>query len=227
VSYRNVSGHDRPYTYGAFREVGVAVWVTHQSKGTPHADKHIGEATGGNCFVTRCHARQMGRSRNRKVFHCRAAANARQKAQQPAVSVLKLSQFLGDRRRHGKAAGFGIRFRQRSNEVDNVNLRNGARCSGFIIVDACLVVNACRLIAGTAADEHRLVECFGQKALGKLLGIVIFVDSLGGALGTALSGQLKADTGSYLTSFTTVSIVALVGIIGVLLIKPLRPDEQK
>jgi len=70
------------------------------------------------------------------------------------------------------------------------------------------------------------VECFGQKALGKLLGIVIFVDSLGGALGIALSGQLKASTGSYLTSFTSVSIVALVAIIGVLLIKPLQPAEQ-
>ena len=70
------------------------------------------------------------------------------------------------------------------------------------------------------------VECFGQRALGKLLGIVIFVDSLGGALGTALSGQLKASTGSYQTSFTTVSIVALVAIIGVLLIKPLQPAES-
>ncbi|MBT8422313.1 MAG: MFS transporter [Gammaproteobacteria bacterium] len=69
------------------------------------------------------------------------------------------------------------------------------------------------------------VECFGQRALGKLLGIVIFVDSLGGALGTALSGQLKASTGSYLTSFTTVSVVALIAIMGVLLIKPLQPSK--
>ena len=55
---------------------------------------------------------------------------------------------------------------------------------------------------------------------------MIFVDSLGGALGIALSGQRKASTGSYLTSFTSVSIVALVAILGVLLIKPLQPAEQ-
>jgi len=69
------------------------------------------------------------------------------------------------------------------------------------------------------------VDCFGQRALGKLLGIVIFVDSLGGALGTALSGQLKASTGSYLTPFMTVSVVAFVAIIGVMLIKPITTDK--
>ncbi len=69
------------------------------------------------------------------------------------------------------------------------------------------------------------VECFGQRALGKLLGIIIFVDSLGGALGTALSGQLKANTGSYLLPFATVTVVAFVAIIGVLLIKPLTDES--
>jgi len=68
------------------------------------------------------------------------------------------------------------------------------------------------------------VECFGQRALGKLLGIIIFVDSLGGALGTALSGQLKASTGSYLLPFATVTVVAFIAIIGVLLIKPLTDE---
>ena len=74
------------------------------------------------------------------------------------------------------------------------------------------------------------VECFGQRALGKLLGIIIFVDSLGGALGTALSGQLKAATGSYLTPFLTVTVVAFVAIISAALIRPLTgpdaPTEQ-
>ncbi len=70
------------------------------------------------------------------------------------------------------------------------------------------------------------VECFGQKALGKLLGIIVFVDSLGGALGTALSGQLKASTGSYLTPFMAVTVVAVVAIVGVLLIRPLAPASQ-
>jgi len=70
------------------------------------------------------------------------------------------------------------------------------------------------------------VECFGQKALGKLLGIIIFVDSLGGALGITLSGQLKASTGSYLTPFIAVSAVALVAIAGVLMIKPMPESDR-
>ncbi len=69
------------------------------------------------------------------------------------------------------------------------------------------------------------VECFGQRALGKLLGIIIFVDSLGGALGIALSGQLKANTGSYLVPFAAVAVVAFVAIISVLLIRPLQPAK--
>ncbi len=69
------------------------------------------------------------------------------------------------------------------------------------------------------------VECFGQRALGKLLGIIIFVDSLGGALGIALSGQLKAGTGSYLVPFAAVAVVAFVAIISALLIRPLQPAK--
>jgi len=69
------------------------------------------------------------------------------------------------------------------------------------------------------------VECFGQRALGKLLGIIIFVDSLGGALGIAVAGQLKAGTGSYLVPFATVAVVTFIAIVGVLLIKPLTDES--
>jgi len=70
------------------------------------------------------------------------------------------------------------------------------------------------------------VECFGQQSLGKLLGIIMFVDSLGGALGITLSGQLKASTGSYLTPFMAVSAVAFVAIIGVLFIRPITEQAR-
>jgi sugar phosphate permease len=66
------------------------------------------------------------------------------------------------------------------------------------------------------------VDCFGQRDLGKVLGIVIFVDSLGAALGTALTGYLQTTTGSYLLPFMAVACVALVAIIGVLLIRPVN-----
>jgi len=64
------------------------------------------------------------------------------------------------------------------------------------------------------------VDCFGQRDLGKILGMVIFVDSLGAALGTALTGYLQTSSGSYLLPFMAVTCVAFVAIIGVLLIRP-------
>ena len=64
------------------------------------------------------------------------------------------------------------------------------------------------------------VESFGQRALGKILGFIICIDSIGGMLGTYVTGQLKTTTGSYLLPFTIVAVVALVGFINVLLIRP-------
>jgi sugar phosphate permease len=68
------------------------------------------------------------------------------------------------------------------------------------------------------------VESFGQRALGKILGVVICFDSLGGMAGTILTGQLKTVTGSYLIPFCVVAMVALVAVINVLLIRPLAQE---
>jgi len=68
------------------------------------------------------------------------------------------------------------------------------------------------------------VESFGRRALGKLLGIIIGIDSFGGMLGTIWPGQMKTATGSYLFPFTVVAIVALVALINVLLIRPVPAD---
>lgn len=70
------------------------------------------------------------------------------------------------------------------------------------------------------------VESFGQRALGKLLGIIIGIDSAGGALGTILTGQLKTATGSYLMPFGIVSIVAFIALINVMLIRPLPAESR-
>jgi MFS family permease len=70
------------------------------------------------------------------------------------------------------------------------------------------------------------VESFGQRALGKLLGIIIGIDSAGGAIGTILTGQLKTTTGSYLLPFGIVVIVAFIALINVMLIRPVRADPQ-
>lgn len=66
------------------------------------------------------------------------------------------------------------------------------------------------------------VESFGQRSLGKVLGIIMCIDSIGGMLGTILTGQLKTATGSYLIPFTIVAIVAFVALINVLLIRPVE-----
>lgn len=66
------------------------------------------------------------------------------------------------------------------------------------------------------------VECFGQRALGKLLGVIIFVDSLGGAAGTFLSGKLSAESGSYFVPFVAVTAVAVVAVVSVLFVRPLQ-----
>lgn len=67
-----------------------------------------------------------------------------------------------------------------------------------------------------------VVESFGQRDLGKILGVVIFVDSLGGALGPAIAGQLATSTGTYLAPFAMVAGVAVIACVNVLFIRPLR-----
>ena len=64
------------------------------------------------------------------------------------------------------------------------------------------------------------VESFGRRSLGKLLGIIICIDSAGGMLGTIWTGQMKTATGSYLFPFSIVALVAPVALLNVLLIRP-------
>jgi sugar phosphate permease len=64
------------------------------------------------------------------------------------------------------------------------------------------------------------VESFGQLALGRILGVVIFVDTMGGALGTLLAGQMRTATGDYFLTFAVVRVVAVVAVANVLLIRP-------
>lgn len=67
------------------------------------------------------------------------------------------------------------------------------------------------------------VECFGQRSLGKILGIIIFVDSLGAAAGTLISGKLSAESGSYFVPFVAVAAVAILAVVSVLFVRPLKP----
>ena len=69
------------------------------------------------------------------------------------------------------------------------------------------------------------VESFGQRSLGKILGVVIGIDSLGGMLGTFVTGQLKTLSGSYLLPFGIVAIVAALALFNVLLLRPVRQES--
>ena len=69
------------------------------------------------------------------------------------------------------------------------------------------------------------VEIFGPAYLGRILGIITFVDGMGAALGTNLLSQIKTDTGSYLLPFSIVTIVSLIAIINVFLIRPIQKNN--
>ena len=68
------------------------------------------------------------------------------------------------------------------------------------------------------------VEIFGPAYLGRILGIITFIDGMGAALGTNLLSQIKTDTGSYLLPFMIVTVVTLIAIINVFLIKPIKKE---
>ena len=69
------------------------------------------------------------------------------------------------------------------------------------------------------------VEIFGPAYLGRILGIITFIDGMGAALGTNLLSQIKTDTGSYLLPFLIVTIVSLIAIINVFLIRPIQKNN--
>jgi sugar phosphate permease len=69
------------------------------------------------------------------------------------------------------------------------------------------------------------VEIFGPAYLGRILGIITFIDGMGAALATNLLSQIKTDTGSYLLPFSIVTIVSLIAIINVFLIRPIQKNN--
>jgi sugar phosphate permease len=64
------------------------------------------------------------------------------------------------------------------------------------------------------------VESFGLRSLGKILGVIVFVDSFAAAFGTYLISEIQTSTGSYLVPFLTLTGIAVVAVINVLLIRP-------
>ena len=70
------------------------------------------------------------------------------------------------------------------------------------------------------------VETFGQAALGKILGIVILIEGMGGFLGTVATGQIRDATGDYLIPFLIVVAVEIIGLLAVLMIRPVASRNK-
>jgi len=65
-----------------------------------------------------------------------------------------------------------------------------------------------------------VAELFGLTSHGVILGIIIFIGTVGGAIGPVLAGSISDITGSYQLAFL---INAVVSIIGLILVSQLRP----
>ncbi len=66
-------------------------------------------------------------------------------------------------------------------------------------------------------------ECFGLKALGKLLSLIIMADSLGQWFGPMLAGRIFESTRSYNLAW---SIITLAGVLGAAAIFAVAPHRQ-
>jgi sugar phosphate permease len=71
------------------------------------------------------------------------------------------------------------------------------------------------------------VESFGRRELGRILGVVVFVDTMGGMLGTLVAGQIRTTTGDYFASFALVTVIAAVAVVNVMFIRPVRGTARR
>ncbi|MBN2538890.1 MAG: MFS transporter, partial [Deltaproteobacteria bacterium] len=58
-----------------------------------------------------------------------------------------------------------------------------------------------------------VAEYFGMSSHGAILGLVIFVATIGGAIGPMLAGYIFDVTGSYRIVFLTMPVMCVVGLI--------------
>jgi MFS family permease len=77
--------------------------------------------------------------------------------------------------------------------------------------------------ANATAQAPIVARIFGLKALGAIFGAAAFGFTIGGALGSFLTGYLYDLTGSYQTAFI---ICGILGIFGLVLTMFLRPTER-
>ena len=56
-------------------------------------------------------------------------------------------------------------------------------------------------------------DLFGIKSLGKIMGVINILDTLGGGLGPFLTGYLYDQTEGYLTPFIVISLLLIIAFL--------------
>jgi len=72
-----------------------------------------------------------------------------------------------------------------------------------------------------------LAELFGLRSLGAALGVVIFVGTIGGAIGPVLAGHLFDITSSYQLAFLICLAFSVTAVILILFLSPTRNEALK
>ncbi len=70
-----------------------------------------------------------------------------------------------------------------------------------------------------------VAECFGLRELGRILGVITVVETVGGALGNYLTGKLAQAAGDYSAGFTAVFGASVIAFVAALLLVKLVPKR--
>jgi MFS family permease len=80
---------------------------------------------------------------------------------------------------------------------------------------------------GISTMESPIVaNFFGMHSHGVILGLVFFVDTVGGAIGPFLAGYIFDVTGSYSLAFLLCAILGVINLIAILLLRPLKSLQR-
>ena len=71
-----------------------------------------------------------------------------------------------------------------------------------------------------------VVESFGIRAAGRILGTITVMDAIGGGLGVVLTGVLFDNTGSYRVAFAVISGLVFLALLAATLVKPPAQPER-
>lgn len=72
-----------------------------------------------------------------------------------------------------------------------------------------------------------IAELFGLRAHGGIFGVIVFIGTIGSALGPLFAGYMFDLTQTYDIVFVVLAAVALCGLILSLFVRPVRPDQIK